>query len=334
MSQEPNQFAILGTGTVKAAKGPLFSIVVPVYNRAATILPTLVSVQQQTMPEFECIVVDDGSDDGEQLRRVVEGLRDDRFQYVWRANGGGGAARNTGINAAIGDYIAFLDSDDYFLPKKLEVFAAKSTREIDVAYYTQAYVRRGGAAYWLRPERSIGSDEDVGEYLFAENQFIQSSTIVLPRELAQKVQFDPTLRKGQDLDFCLRVASSGTRFVMLNEPLVIWNDASEQNRTSRHSGYQELMNWLRDVKPMISQRAYYGYQATVLAYHLSAKRPLLALLFLVRAGILGSVAPPILIRQLARCFLPRRWYRQLVDSVVRRRGVYNSTLANFEESML
>lgn len=91
-----------------------FSIVIPAYNRADTILPTLQSVQAQTFDDFECLIVDDGSKDGAALKQVVEGMNDPRFHYIHRENGGGGAARNTGIMAAKGDYIAFLDSDDFF----------------------------------------------------------------------------------------------------------------------------------------------------------------------------------------------------------------------------
>jgi len=85
---------------------PRFTVVVPVCNRAWSVLPTLESVRDQTFTDFECIVVDDGSADGEELRRVVEGLADPRFGYVRRENGGESAARNTGIDSTRGEFVA------------------------------------------------------------------------------------------------------------------------------------------------------------------------------------------------------------------------------------
>jgi len=97
-------------------------VVVPVHNRAAIVGPCLDSVLHQTFADWECVVVDDGSEDGVDLEAVVAAFEDRRFRYLWRPNGGGGAARNTGIDAARGIFVAFLDSDDAFLPEKLAAF--------------------------------------------------------------------------------------------------------------------------------------------------------------------------------------------------------------------
>ena len=98
---------------------PRFSVIIACYNRANIIGPCLASVQAQSLTDFECIIVDDGSDDSVALAQVVLALNDPRFRVIRRENGGGGAARNTGIAAARADWIAFLDSDDEFLPHKL-----------------------------------------------------------------------------------------------------------------------------------------------------------------------------------------------------------------------
>src|SRR5213593_3007644 len=93
---------------------PTFTVVIPTYNRKRTILAAIKSVLSQTYADFEAIVVDDGSSD--DTRSVVTALEDPRIHYLWQPNGGGSKARNTGIDAAQGKYIAFLDSDDQFLP--------------------------------------------------------------------------------------------------------------------------------------------------------------------------------------------------------------------------
>lgn len=98
---------------------PLVSIVLPTFNRAGILPRAIHSVLSQSFRDFELIVVDDGSRD--DTRQVVAALRDPRLRYVARdRNGGVAAARNTGVHAATGRLLAFQDSDDEWLPRKLE----------------------------------------------------------------------------------------------------------------------------------------------------------------------------------------------------------------------
>jgi glycosyltransferase involved in cell wall biosynthesis len=295
---------------------PLFSIVIPVYNRAKTIGPTLQSVHDQTFEDYECLVVDDGSRDGAQLRAVIEELNDPRFIYLHRENGGGGAARNTGIDAARGKYIAFLDSDDLFLPKKLDVFAQIVASDSPTALYSQALVDRGTHKYWIRPDRALGLNEDIGEYLFVHNQFISTITMVIKTEYAKSIRFDPNLQKFQDLDFCIRLHAAGVRFKMIAEPLAIWKDISEDNRTSRTKGYAAPMAWLMKVQHLLTPKAVHGFRATCLAYFLADERPFLALRYLFIGWQKGGVSLKVTLRQTARCFFPRNAYRWLVGVYV------------------
>lgn len=297
-----------------------FSIVIPAYNRADSITTTLNSVRDQTYSDWDCIIVDDGSADGPALKAAVEAMGDARFRYVHRENGGGGAARNTGIDAATGDFIAFLDSDDLFLPEKLARFAEVVQDDPKRAWYAPTYVDRGVAKQWVRPDRAIGSDEDMGTYLFVANQFVQTSTLVAPTALARAVPFDPTLRKGQDLDLCVRWAAEGVSFTMLPDPLTIWVDQSEANRTSRHGGWEAPEQWLAQAEPWLSPRAIRGYRATVLAYYLRGDKPLTALRYILTGWLRAGVPAKITARQLARAFVPRKTYRRMVNSYVALRG--------------
>lgn len=295
-------------------------MVVPVFNRAATVGRCLESVQRQTFVDWECIVVDDGSEDGADLVAAVAALDDRRFRYLRRPNGGGGAARNTGIEAATGTYVAFLDSDDEFLPEKLATFLQQARPDARAAWYSPVEVDRGAGVRWVRPDRAIRSDEPAAEYLFVANQLIQTSTLLLPAPLAKEIRFDPALRKGQDLDFVVRLAAGGVTFEMIGEPLSIWTDVTEANRVSRDAGYAAPSAWLEASRGLMSSRAFHGYRATVLAYYAAKERPALALRHLVAGGLRGRVPLPILARQFARCFLPRRTYRRFVDAVLRAIG--------------
>jgi glycosyltransferase involved in cell wall biosynthesis len=296
---------------------PTFSVIIPAYNRSDIIRPTLESVQSQDFTDFECLVIDDGSRDAEALERVVNGLGDPRFRYVWRPNGGGGAARNTGIDAAVGDYIAFLDSDDLFLPGKLSTAAAHLDRNaVKQVLYTQTLVERGkNDRKWTRPERSIGPDERVATYLFIANQIIQTSTIVMNAGFAKAVRFDDNLRKGQDLDFCLRIEAAGGTFKMLDRPGSIWVDKSEAGRTSRTKGFEQPQRWLDQHIALMREDEIAGYRATSLAYYWAWQKPGSAIMAFYR-GWRAGVSSRIIIRQMARTFLPRGFYRWAVDTFV------------------
>ena len=97
---------------------PTVSVIIPIYNRAHTIDRAILSVLNQIYKSFEIIVVDDCSTDN--TREVIEKFGDKRIRYIRKKSNKGAAARNTGIKAVRGEYIAFLDSDDKWLPNKLD----------------------------------------------------------------------------------------------------------------------------------------------------------------------------------------------------------------------
>ncbi|MFA5309348.1 MAG: glycosyltransferase [Dehalococcoidales bacterium] len=98
---------------------PRVSIIMPTYNRAGFLKEAIESVLNQTCGDYTLIIVDDGSTDN--TREVVESFNDPRIRYIYKENGGVSSARNAGIKASDGEYVAFLDSDDIWLPENLEV---------------------------------------------------------------------------------------------------------------------------------------------------------------------------------------------------------------------
>lgn len=97
---------------------PLISVIIPAYNKASTIVSTIESVSKQTLRDFEIIVVDDGSTDGTKEKVLSLG---DRIRFLQQERGGVSAARNRGMEEAQGEFVAFLDGDDLWLPRKLEL---------------------------------------------------------------------------------------------------------------------------------------------------------------------------------------------------------------------
>ena len=225
---------------------PRASVVIPVYNRAKSVLPTLQSVRDQTMADFECIVVDDGSADGEELRAVVESLGDNRFRYVRRENGGGGAARNTGIDEAKGEFIAFLDSDDRWLPEKLAqdstLFTAHSV------LFAPVIMSRNGRSCGIRPTRPPKDNEPISEYLIRHQGWVPTSTLVVPAQVVSR--YSEQARFGQDSDFAMKLAHEGYSFIMHSRALAIVDDTEAAARVSRSAEWKAVLSWLDQERPL------------------------------------------------------------------------------------
>ena len=132
---------------------PLFSIVIPCYNRSRTIGRAIKSCLSQSIDDFEIVVVDNGSTD--DLLGALKRCQDSRLRYVRHAHRGAAAARNAGVSAAAGAYVAFLDSDDAFLPAKLSTVYEHIVRNPDAVIYSQMYVDRGVGRMWIKPARGL-----------------------------------------------------------------------------------------------------------------------------------------------------------------------------------
>jgi len=204
-------------------KNPTVSVIIPTYNRAHLVGRAIRSVLNQTYQDFELIVVDDGSTDNTE--EVIRSFDDDRIRYIRHdQNKGGAAARNTGIKAARGEYIAFLDSDDESLPenleKKVKVFNSAFS---DVGLVYSKVIRDLGDYEYTTQKRGIKAQESMFEYLFLHQGVIQTSTLLARSSLLGDILFDEDLDKHQDWDFVIRL-NSVTKFHFLDEPLAIWHN--------------------------------------------------------------------------------------------------------------
>jgi glycosyltransferase involved in cell wall biosynthesis len=171
---------------------------------------------------------------------VVTAIGDSRIRFLHQENQGGGTARNTGINAAQGRFIAPLDSDDTFLPHHLESMKALLDGTQNVVGYARILVDRGDGRTMLKPPRAIRPGEDMGEYTLCERGFIPTITTVVPREMAQRVRYHPKLRAAEDVDFAIRLALEGCTFRMLEEPGAIWSDHDDPGRASARNKADEF----------------------------------------------------------------------------------------------
>jgi glycosyltransferase involved in cell wall biosynthesis len=289
---------------------PRFSVIVPVYNRAGTVLPTLQSVRDQTFEDFECIVVDDGSVDGEQLQAVVAGLNDPRFRYVRRENGGESAARNTGIDEAEGSFAAFLDSDDRWLTEKLARDAEQCGQSRVV--FSPMLIERGGRIVGQRPKTAPMPGEQIGGYAVCRQGFVPASSVVVPIDLARRVRWNEAIVFGNDTDFALRLGAAGAKFVMLPQPQSIMNDDEGPNRASRSTDWRRVLNWLQDIRPVMGDRAYLAYRGWHVARMAAQDGHYgTALRYYTAALAAGALSPALSIKALLQILVRRSVYARL-----------------------
>jgi glycosyltransferase involved in cell wall biosynthesis len=296
---------------------PHFSVVIPVYNRARELGDAIGSVLAQGEQDFEIVVVDDGSADDPAA--VVAGFADARINLIRQENRGGGAARNAGIRAAKGRFIAFLDSDDVFLPQHLAAIRRLLGRRTDAAGYARVLVDRGEGRSLLKPPRAIGACEDMAEYLLCDRGFTPTSTLVVPAALARAVLFHEDLREAEDTDFAIRLALAGCAFVMADAPGAVWTDSFDPNRASAGRSTARMERWLDALAPKLTRKAYLGGRGWAVAKGVALHDPLRAFGYYVRAVLHGCYAPRLAAVVFLQIFLPDSAYRALADLVISRR---------------
>ncbi|MBF2004215.1 MAG: glycosyltransferase family 2 protein [Chlorogloeopsis fritschii C42_A2020_084] len=239
---------------------PLVSVIIPTYNRANIIGNTLDSVVKQSYQKIEIIIVDDGSTDNTE--EVIKAIGDSRIHYIkHQINYGGATARNTGIKAAKGEYIAFLDSDDIWLTNKIEIQLDAIQRHSypeKVVSYTQVLLYDGKSYQEVslcpkHPTIGKGEIEALADYLFCNNGFMQTSTLMMHISLARSTLFSSRLKIYQDWDFCLRLEVQEAIFVFIEQPLTIYNGEPRSDRISSLINYDLGFQWIKEYRSLISE---------------------------------------------------------------------------------
>jgi len=204
-----------------ADRVPTVSVIIPTYNRAYLLGRAIQSVLDQTYQDFEVIVVDDASSDNTE--EVVKSFNDERIRYIRHVkNKGEAAARNTGIKIARGEYIASHDSDDEWLPEKLEKqMKVFETVSLDVGVvYTGFWRVKGNKRTYIPLSRVTKKDGYIyGELL--KGNFVGTPTTLIKRVCFERAgMFDERLPHLVDWEMWLRI-SKIYRFKCITEPLVI-----------------------------------------------------------------------------------------------------------------
>ena len=195
---------------------PVVSVVIPAFNAERTVLSAVESALRQTIADVEVLVVDDGSSDG--TRSVLAAIRDARVSVLSQENRGPAAARNVGIEAASSPLVAFLDSDDLWLPDYLERARTGIARQARPGFaYTDAWafdprsgkVRTRSVMAPMRPPDPPPRRPEAFLLELLRRNFVFTSTVV-PRSVLLGVGgFDPELLRAEDYDLWIRIVAHG-----------------------------------------------------------------------------------------------------------------------------
>lgn len=223
---------------------PLVSVVIPTYNRDKYINETIESVLAQTYPNIEIIVIDDGSTDNtkEVVAQYVP-----KIQYVWQKNSERGASRNHGLRLAKGEFISFLDSDDLWLPDKIEedINFFRKNPSVGLVYTDALQVdAKGNYLKLLKPQKYNGK---VTEKLLEDN-FVPMATHLIRTELAKNIggfREERQLSGSEDWEFWVRL-STVTDFAYLPRATTKIR-THEANTMSNPSGMERSMNYAIDI---------------------------------------------------------------------------------------
>ena len=275
------------------------SVVIPVFNRADRIEGAIHSALDQDPKPLEIIVVDDASTDGIDGRKLMQ--IDPSVKFIRSAlNRGGGAARNTGIDAAGGAWVAFLDADDRWLPGKLKIQLRDLSDQIDGLLFSCGNVRIQGSVadgrlYNSRPP-FVG--EDISRYFLVHGCTFQTSTLLVPTKLARATRFDERLRRHQDWDFVLRLIKNGSRFLYSHRALAIYWDEVDANRVSKQKSIEPGLLWLRVAAGFLTKDAAAAlYFRTIFRQHI-AQQPMTAAFMALKFGFRDSRSTIWVLRRL------------------------------------
>ncbi len=289
------------------------SVVIPTCNRAALLQQAIGSVMEQTLRDFELIVVDDGSTDA--TAQAVQGFDDSRIVYLRQQHGGRSTARNRGIEAAQGEMISFLDDDDRYLPDKLALQYDFLTARPDldgVASGTHLVFEDRQVVRTSEPWHA-GAPLKLADWLII-NRFCPWAAMIRRTVLeGWGPWFDPVLDYAEDAAFYIRLAQRGVRMEWLREPVYEYRLYGERPsqyvvayQMNFHKVTERVLNDPEAPQQVVSQR-----------HRIRAERDLWAALRLCHAGAGGLAATALSRAMLENPALFDGWRPPAVEIVAR-----------------
>lgn len=283
----------------------LVSAIIPAYNRKETICRAVDSVFAQTYPSIEVIVVDDGSIDGtaEQLAKYGSAVH-----VIRQKNSGPSAARNAGIRASRGEIIAFLDSDDYWVPNKIERQARLLGKAmlfgVDCCICNAQMNYAGGFSTTSFRIAELGSPISEGlwhnptEVLLTRFLFFNQAVAVTRKCLNQVGLFNENYRLLEDYDLALRL-SVARRWAFIQDPLVVWHGGATNSlsgNAKRIEVAERALQIISSAKPELAKSTEFGtrYSRLLRDQEGLLRRQIRAAKLSENTGIMGRVVSSLI----------------------------------------
>lgn len=305
---------------------PIVSVIIPTRNRPVLVRRAVQSALTQTFKDIEVIVVIDGLDEATGVD--LSQINDPRLTVIELPNNlGGCGSRNAGVTEAKGEWIAFLDDDDEWLPQKLE-------RQIEIAIRSNYafpivscyFIARTPKRDFIWPRRLPKPSEPPSEYHFVRRSpfkgeaTIITTTILTKKELLQAVPFKIGLRKNQEGDWLLRASALpgvGSEFVP--EALAIWYLEENRKTTNAANNWQLTLDWARENQYLMSPKAYSSITLVYASAEASSQRDWSAFLPLLWQGVrFGSPEPVHFFIYIVNWLVPQETRRSLRNLFVKR----------------
>ena len=196
---------------------PFFSIIIPTYNRAHLLPIAIESVLNQTFTNWELVIVDDGSTDN--TKAVVESFNDDRIKYIWQENKERSAASNNGIGQSKGTYICFLDSDDYYLNNRLELFHYEilERNSPKALFYTGICFKNGDTI--IKQEEEPNIYKSMMDYIVYN--VIGNPQVCVHYQILEQHKYNEQLTISEDMELWIRILDAGYSFIFLNNYTIV-----------------------------------------------------------------------------------------------------------------
>ena len=219
----------------------MISVVIPLYNKEASIKQSLMSVLSQSYQDFEVVIVDDGSTDNSVAK--VEEIQDSRIRLIRQENGGPSKARNTGVKNAKGEWILFLDADDELEPGALEYFAKNINKHFDTSFIFAPFYSSLCGSKTLAFKYQEGTVENPYKEHFFGRILPRTGVFVCKRNLCMEEPFDEHIRRFEDLEWLYRIYKR-IRIYKLSTPVLTTNIEFSAASRARKDIKEDFLGYL------------------------------------------------------------------------------------------
>lgn len=243
----------------------MISVIIPVYNGKKFISKSIESLLRQSYKNFEVIVVDDNSDDFNDMVDIVVKKMHDAKIFRMPRKGNAAISRNFGVKKASGEIISFLDADDEYDPNKLMLLnkSVNENKDCDIFLNSLTIKSKNSSVEIMHKSDRISCT--ISEYCFFYGNLVQTSSISIKKNIADQIEFDEEYNRFQDYTYISRlnkiVGGEKVCFYEKNTPLSVWNVGEDYRKKAKNLGENSYLvnKFMDDYSRCIGKKASFGF---------------------------------------------------------------------------